>query len=141
MRGVRPAGQSAETGPILLITGTRRGRADVWEWLDLFTARRGRPAWVFVGDEPKGVDEQARNWCRARGVVCFTAAAVWDVRGKVAGPERNTALVQVVVKLAPGAVCLAFPDEKSVGTHDCADKAKAAGLETHKLELRKPRAA
>lgn len=122
-------------GPVLLVTGTRRGRRDAALWLDRFSAKNGLPEFVFVGCEPNGVDKQVREWCRARGVVCFSALATWEASGPKAGPERNAALVAVVSKAFPDAICLALPDAKSVGTIDCRDRAKAAGLVTHTLPL------
>lgn len=47
----------------------------------------------------------------------------WNRYGKAAGPIRNTQMVNL-----GAAVCLAFPHSKSMGTRDCMDKAKAAGI-------------
>lgn len=122
------------TGPRrLLVTGTRHGRRDVTAWLDRYAGWAGLPAELVVGGAP-GVDEQAEAWAISRGVAVRRVMADWS-RGRRAGPERNAVMVALC---APGDDCLAFPLPGSIGTHDCADKARRAGLRVHVLPVLSP---
>ena len=112
-----------------VITGTRDGRADVWEALDLYRALFGDPYLVLGGDlndgraSQRGVDLQAYQWARARGVHGIIELAFWDAGN--AGPPRNTRMV----RHAPaGHHLLAFPAVRSRGTWDCFRKGQKARL-------------
>lgn len=116
----------------LVITGTRRGRTDVFFVLDEYVRLFGVPWLVLGGDIRKGeysaqgVDAQAREWARLRGVHGLVVYAYWDRLRRRAGPERNS---RMVGHGRPGRDrLLAFPDAESVGTHGCYAAGKSYGL-------------
>lgn len=78
---------------------------------------------VRVGDCSTGLDEWVRIWCERNSVPYKEYTAYWHEHGKAAGPIRNGEMVA-----DGGEVCIAFPDDESKGTRDCAEKAKAAGI-------------
>ena len=115
---------------IAVVTGTRREtrKGEVSRWLD-----EVKPRLVVVGCCPSGVDREAREWCNQTGVVAVVCTAPWGRLRKGAGPLRNGAIAEVTQALANQLLedtrCAAFPDEDSVGTHDCARKLYAMGFE------------
>lgn len=116
----------------LLVSGTRHGRRDVEHLLSCWLGRNGWGATkgfqdlVLVQGGARGVDGQAAAWANERGIFVRTFVADWNRHGKAAGPKRNQAMVDSAV---PGHdYLLAFPDESSIGTHDCVRRARAHGL-------------
>jgi hypothetical protein len=76
---------------------------------------------VRVGDCPTGLDNWVDIWCDNWLVDHKVYTANWHKHGLAAGPIRNSEMV--------GAdICIAFPDDDSKGTKDCAFKANAAGI-------------
>lgn len=117
----------------LIVTGTRDGRADVWDTLDLYTRLWGAPFLVLGGDlrrgqaSAQGVDLQARQWAEARGVHGLVELAFWDALKRSAGPKRNARMVRWG---RPGVDhLLAFPSSgESRGTHGCYALGQARGI-------------
>jgi hypothetical protein len=73
-----------------------------------------------VGDCPTGLDKIVRDWCNTilgdeKWQVFY---ADWKTYGKAAGPIRNHAMVDSGADLV-----IAFPDDGSRGTKDCAEYA------------------
>jgi len=88
---------------------------------------------VKVGDCPTGVDRITNDWARTmvlNHVELEVFKADWKTYGKAAGPIRNQALVD-----SGADVALVFLYGKSVGTKDCARRARAAGITDYTLEL------
>lgn len=86
-----------------------------------------RPIHVIIEGGANGADSLARAWARSRGVICATVNAVWDKRGRGAGPQRNAAMLS----LNPDGV-LAFPGGR--GTENMVQQARDAGVKV--LEVR-----
>lgn len=109
-----------------LVTGSRDGRQDVERELDRMARLDGMPTELVCG-EARGVDQQAQRWGLANGVPVKVFVAEWRKHGRKAGPLRN----QRMVDYCEGwlALCLAFPGPKSVGTHDCYERAVLNGLQ------------
>ena len=129
-----PAGQwaaqlaqaSRTLPPRLLVTGSRTW-SDPVRVKDALRARWlawDRPAApVLVVGDAAGADALARAaWSRA-GMPSEVHRARWDELGKSAGSVRNGEMVQSTADW-----CLAFPREGSVGTWDCARRARSAGI-------------
>nr|WP_324192997.1 DNA polymerase III subunit alpha [Nocardia transvalensis] len=97
----------------------------VWRELDAL-AKRCTTLQVAVGDCPSGVDLHVRGWCRKNKHRCQWRVyqADWRRHGDAAGPLRN----QEMVDDNRDAVCLAFPLSTSIGTNNCIDLAREAGL-------------
>lgn len=78
---------------------------------------------TLVHGGASGADTLAGNiWDSLAGVV-EVHQADWNNYGKKAGTLRNKEMVD------KGAdICLAFPDENSVGTWDCIKRASRAGI-------------
>jgi hypothetical protein len=113
----------------LLITGTRHG----WDHDHLESVLRewhrnlseyGQQV-ILVHGDADGVDTQARDIWHEMGYITEPHPANWKKFGMKAGPIRNTEMVQLHADQ-----CIAFPDQTSVGTHDCASKARRAGIPT-----------
>lgn len=88
---------------------------------------------VKVGDCPTGVDRITNSWARTmvlNHVELEVFKADWKTYGKAAGPIRNQAMVD-----SGADVALVFLYGKSVGTKDCARRARAAGITDYTLEL------
>lgn len=67
------------------------------------------PTFVLQGGA-SGADRLARGWCEARGVDFAEVPALWEARGRAAGPRRNAVQARLAQQLAPGAwVLVAFP--------------------------------
>ena len=113
----------------LLITGSRDG----WDYDHLTRvleewyaelSQYGQEV-VLVHGAAEGVDTQAALYWTALGRPVEPHPAKWKVYGMKAGPIRNSEMVELNAD-----ICIAFPGKKSVGTHDCAKKAKARGIKT-----------
>lgn len=113
----------------LLITGTRHGwdhdhLAEVLEEWHTTLSEYGQEV-ILVHGDAEGVDRQARDIWLARGRPVEPHPARWKEFGMRAGPIRNTEMVQLHADQ-----CIAFPGKQSVGTHDCATKARRWGIPT-----------
>ena len=56
--------------------------------------------------------------------------ADWDTHGKRAGMIRNQEMVDWVLTQDGVKLCIGFPTRSSVGTYDCMERARAAGIPT-----------
>lgn len=93
---------------------------------DLWDAEHGMPIGdlkVVVGDNHRGLDLIARDWCHNSLVPFEEYEADWELYGRGAGPKRNQAMVD-----SGADVCLAFPLADSRGTLDCMGRAYNAGI-------------
>lgn len=114
---------------VVLVTGSRNrhfNRSKV-----LSDALDKQPQCLVVEGGAEGIDSAARLWCfeRARPVVHWQAD--WHSAGRQAGPIRNQEMVDFLVRMrSAGSLvrCLAFPAKGSVGTWDCVQRCKAAGI-------------
>lgn len=108
-------------GMKLLVCGGRdySDRVKVFSLLESIHAKRNIT--VLIEGGAGGADSLARAWARNAGVICATVNAVWDKRGRGAGPQRNTAMLS----LNPDGV-LAFPGGR--GTANMVQQAKDAGV-------------
>lgn len=114
----------------LVITGARLGReGEVAKWLDAWSKRRGRPELTILGCA-RGVDAEARAYVRSARWDHVVVYAHWEALGKLAGSDRNQRMVNLAQS---GDTCIALPSERSIGTHDCARRAKARGLTLYVL--------
>lgn len=73
---------------------------------------------IKVGDCPTGVDLIVRQSCEAFNIPGKVFMAEWKKYGRAAGPKRNHDMVESGADL-----CLAYPNEASKGTKDCAEYA------------------
>jgi hypothetical protein len=86
---------------------------------------------VLYHGAARGVDASAADFARARGWTVRPYPAKWKRYGTEAGGRRNTAMVRDAFAEARWVcpiVCHAFPGPESVGTHDCAQKAREIGV-------------
>jgi hypothetical protein len=114
----------------IIFTGSRRMKSDAQIRYALY-AIGPTPSQIWVhgaGPGEPGCDELVKRLASEFGdyVKLEPFPADWTKLGRrSAGPIRNSAMV------AAGAdICLAFPDNESVGTWDCLRKAVAAGIQT-----------
>ncbi|WP_052372155.1 SLOG family protein [Nocardia otitidiscaviarum] len=122
----------------VIVTGSRSYPCedDVWEALAMAIAEHcdaGDTFTVVHGACPTGADAHAASWFRlpdgGSGVTFLEERypAEWRLFGKAAGPRRNAEMVALGADLV-----LAFPlegsRERSRGTWDCVDRARAAGI-------------
>lgn len=77
---------------------------------------------VLLHGDQRGIDREAAAIGRGRGWKVIPFPYRREL-GKAGGPARNQEMVNSGADL-----CLAFPDEKSIGTWDCVQRAKAAGI-------------
>lgn len=105
----------------LLVCGGRdySDRETLFHRLDSIHGQR--PIHIIIEGGASGSDALARSWARSRGVHVATVAALWDRRGRGAGPQRNSAMLS----LGPDGV-LAFPGGR--GTANMVQQAKDAGV-------------
>lgn len=115
----------------LLVTGGRNwsDRDAIYEALDAVDDElddwyAGRIVLVH-GACPTGADKLADDWATERGTPVERYPAEWDRLGTMAGPIRNTRMVDAGADL-----CVAFWDGVGVksGTFDCLSKAVRAGI-------------
>lgn len=108
----------------VVVTGTRRGRADVGRVLAAFVDKHGLPELFILGDQ-RGVDEHARRACETLGW-SYARIAVQHALGSPGKyHDRNERMAALA---GPGDWCLAFPDADSRGTWDCVGRARDRGL-------------
>lgn len=91
----------------------------VFSTLDRINKQRGISMLIEGG--ANGADTLCRMWARNRGILCATVPAVWDKRGRAAGPIRNAAMLT----LGPDGV-LAF--RGGSGTENMKQLARDAGV-------------
>lgn len=110
----------------ILITGSKN-------WTDKATIRHAIfETWKGVGspkntvllvDGARGANSYAQRCGEAFGFIIEQHNAGWKIENKSAGPQRNQHMVN-----AGADICLAFLIEPSVGTIDCIERAKEAGI-------------
>jgi hypothetical protein len=126
----------------VLVTGSRKwdARAALWSALDAQVPRDGRTM-VLVHGGASGADALADAWGRARGVTVEQHPANWrkscddgcrhqpriNKYGNPYCPAAGVLRNQLMVDLGAH-ICLAFFTRTSVGTQDCVDRAKRAGI-------------
>ena len=116
------------SAPRILVTGSRKWEdravirdALLYHWTDLGSRR---DTILIQGECPAGgADKIAKEFWETGGmpVIGFYAGRSKD--GKFLGPERNQRMVDFGAD-----VCIAFPLGDSVGTWDCIERAKKAGI-------------
>jgi hypothetical protein len=84
----------------------------------------------LVGDCPTGVDRAAKSFLETAGWSFREFFADWAKYGKSAGPIRNHEMIDYGAELL-----IAFPDDESRGTKDCAIYAHSKGVEVYFPEL------
>lgn len=123
----------------LLVTGSRkhRDREFIYSILDPFRLLLWPNNLMIIEGGAKGADRICREWAEQYGIPFKTFEADWDRYGKAAGGIRNTEMVEYGADR-----CVGFPLPSSVGTYDCASKARAAGILTtmHKRTKRRDKA-
>ncbi|MGW0245527.1 SLOG family protein [Nocardia goodfellowii] len=86
---------------------------------------------VVHGDNPRGADRMARDWCtRHPEVTEERHPADWNRHGRAAGPIRNAHMIERGADLV-----LAFPLPSSVGTRDCISRAENARIPVRIIPL------
>ena len=128
----------------IVITGTRRGsslgwRARLRELIRFSLERVKVGGLLIVGDCPTGVDDVARELADAMYIDVDVHHALWDLLGRRAGPVRNSSMAGSAKALLQEGLRgrgFAFPDSQSRGTHDCARKLRAIGLEVEEVRVR-----
>ena len=111
--------------PVVLVTGSRHWTDQNAVWAAL-QEEIGNELVAIVrhGACPTGADAMADAWCGTQpGIAVDRIPAAWDLMGKMAGPSRNTQMVNLGAD-----ICLAFPLKGSRGTIDCMTKAYRAGI-------------
>lgn len=89
---------------VAIVTGSR----DALDYGATFRALDDvRPDVVIHGDAGRrfgtqiiGVDQHAGEWARRAGIDLVVVPALWEMRGKAAGPQRNEFMVRVGLGLA-----------------------------------------
>jgi len=92
----------------------------------------GRRETTVIHGGAKGVDSMADNWCfstRTPKLVFPISKEEWEAKGGIAGPLRNTQMLQD----GKPDVCLAFPG--GPGTADMVAKCRAAGVRVVEVPL------
>lgn len=121
------------SGKILVVTGTRWGRDDVYARM-----RSMEPISFIHAGDATGVDSSAKAYSGSKGIPMAIHAAHWDKYGKKAGPRRNNAMVDCAkahgAALGMPVVVLALPAHDSVGTRQCANYARSVGLLVVEIE-------
>ncbi len=116
---------------IAVYTGTRNAGPESDCASEHFLQLRPQPRIVIVGDAP-GVDRAIRRACKLRGIPFLVAPALWDARGRGAGPERNTFMLEVLIALGiawdESTEVHAFPGPESRGTWNTVKTARALDL-------------
>lgn len=111
----------------VIVTGSRRWqrKQDVFVHLDVLDPE------VVVQGGADGADKYAIDWCRDNGKICVTVFARWKELGGVAGPARNSQMLD----LYPDATVLAFPMPDGSGTQDCMARATGRGMDLIVISL------
>lgn len=119
----------------ILVTGSREWTAvrkmkDVMDNL----SRKYHANVVVVHGGARGADQMAAHYARAYGMQTERHKADWHRYGKGAGPIRNQLMVdlgadEILAFLVEGLPC--------VGTRDCIDRAKKAGIPVREYVQRK----
>ena len=78
---------------------------------------------TLVHGNAVGADLIAAGIGNAIGMLVEPHTAKWSKYGKNAGSIRNTVMVESGADL-----CIAFPEANSIGTWDCVNKCKNAGI-------------
>jgi hypothetical protein len=128
----------------IVITGTRRGSSMGWqsglrELIHPALQQVKSGGLLIVGDSRTGVDRAARELADEEGVCIDVHHAIWDLLGKRAGPVRNSSMAGSAKALLQEGLKgkgFAYPDAQSRGTHDCARKLRAVGLEVEEVRVR-----
>ena len=134
----------------LLITGSRSVTDAEFVWMPLWQMVHKHESLLVVhGDCPTGADKFAQDWVDLPGqrwnlptrpvgadgklavdhdylAVAERHPAKWDLHGKVAGPIRNQAMVNLGAD-----ACFAFPTRESRGTTDCMARAWVADIDVY----------
>jgi len=88
-----------------------------------------REEMAVVSGGARGVDEMAEIWAREMNLSAFVIKPNWKRWGRVAGPIRNSKIVE----LADSLVTFSSPD--STGTVDTLKKARKKGIPILHIEL------
>lgn len=80
---------------------------------------------VIAGDA-RGVDAEALNWAKERGLKTTMFIADWDQHGKAAGPIRNKDIAKALRNHYGFAFLVAFPGGR--GTESMKEKARENGI-------------
>ena len=104
----------------VVVTGSR-------DWTDVGVIRAALAELpsqsIIIHGGARGADTLAGSVALSLDFRVIRVAARWGVYGKAAGSIRN----QEMIDMKPGLV-LAFPMKGSIGTWDCVNKAKKAGI-------------
>jgi hypothetical protein len=122
---------------IVLACGDRNwtDQAAVWNALEHLRSHRSEPLTVIEGGA-RGADNFAGKWAarmRAQGVGWVHVPADWNQYGKRAGPIRNQAMLDYLLRgreIGQTVGVLAFHDNigASKGTWDMVSRARKAGV-------------
>lgn len=105
----------------VLVCGGRDYAGESYAFARLDSIHGKTPIKIVIEGGASGADAIARKWARSRGVLVATVPALWDRRGRGAGPQRNAGMLL----LGPDLV-LAFPGGR--GTANMVQQAKDAGV-------------
>lgn len=120
---------TAPDGPTrILVTGSRNWTAFTALRATLVSARQRHPHAILVHGGARGVDQAAAAIWAGLGLRTEAHPADWTSHGRAAGFVRNQAMVDL-----GATVCLAFIRDHSRGAEDCAARAEAAGIPTHRI--------
>jgi hypothetical protein len=115
-------------GVTVLVTGGRSNtdREPLWSTLDSIHRGPRGPIRLLVHGAARGIDTTAARWAKARNVSVHPMPA--DLRyGPAVGQFRNQAMVEFVLAQPGDRLCVWA--RGGTGTHDCIDRARAAGIE------------
>lgn len=84
---------------------------------------------IIIHGAARGADTLADQWAKNRGFDRLPFPADWDTYGDLAGPVRNTKMLNE----AKPNFCVAFPGSR--GTADMVTKCRAAGVPVYEVPV------
>jgi hypothetical protein len=114
---------------LITFIGVTGGREfDDWMMVNatLQTIDHYSPFNTLLHGAARGLDTQAGHWAMRHRKTVRTLPARWRSLGNAAGPERNSAMLDILLTGRPHAALVSFPG--STGTADMTAKCNIAGL-------------
>ena len=123
---------------VVLVTGSRRIKPKGLPAQKVMEVLDGWSIDLLIHGAAQGVDTIAEVWANIRSTPTIPMPAKWRDRGRIAGLERNTAMLDILGILRDyGHYCsvVAFPDRDSVGTRNCIKQAFNRGFVVETWEM------
>lgn len=123
------------TRKAVIVTGSRSLRSRH----SLESVLRSADPDILIHGAAKGADELAEDWAyRRQEIDVIAMPAIWERDGNAAGPLRNAAMLDVLLRLGScgyDVAVYAFPAPTSRGTWDMVRRAKGAGVRVEITEV------